>query len=104
LGHGALVALDRDVSHFQRVRELSALPDQRAEGRGVGLDDRIRVVRRAAIDLDRPVGDPDGECVLAQAQLVAGGQVAGGIGVEERPEGEDDGEADRGRLVAPLSA
>ena len=88
--HGALVALDREVAGAQRVGELAAVPDQRAEGVGVGLDDRVGVLGGAAVDLDRPVGDADVERVLAQPQLVAGAQVAGGVGVEERAEREDD--------------
>src|SRR2546423_1191909 len=79
--------------------EVAAFPDQGAERRGVGFDDRVRVGGRAAIDVDGMIGDPDVERVLAQAQLVADVQLAGGLGVEEGPEGEDDGVGADGRIA-----
>ena len=71
--------------------ERPAVPeDLRQRGR-IGLEDRVRVLRRGAPDLEPPAANARDHAVLAEAQLHRGFQVAGGRGVEQRRQREREG-------------
>jgi hypothetical protein len=89
--HRRPVALDLEASRAQRLVECSAFVNQRGQRARIGLDGRVGPVYTPAGDLEAPFGDHGPEVILPEPQLVASVEPSGGLRVEHRPEGKDQG-------------
>jgi hypothetical protein len=90
--HRLPVVLDPYVPGAQHLVRLAFLVYQRPQHRGIlGLDDRVGPLGGAADDLDAVLVHHCAETVLPEPQLVARVEPLGGLRVERRPEGEDEG-------------
>ena len=79
-----------DCARFKRAVECELAGKEGCQRAGVSLDCRGRGFGVAPAELKLAAGDADAEVLLAEPQLVARLQLARGLGVEERAQGEDD--------------
>ena len=80
-------ARDRGAVAFDReVARAAAVPEYAGECGGVGVDRRVGLIGGPARDVEPAVGDAGVEVVLAEPQLVARAEAAGGGRVEQRLE------------------